>query len=229
MEGAVGARSADDDLYEEWVAVLARVHDDVIRLHRNRVIWTGLREIVEANPAIPEPWHFVRWVALTYATTQAVGVRRQADERGKVSTLGWLLTSITKHVGVMTRQRFRYLHRNSADFVQKTADRTFDDFAGDGGRFVSAKKVQADLAHLQAMAAGTKAFVDTRIAHLDPRPNIAPPTFGELDAAIEELGRILERYTLLLKAEGLTSATPGLQYDWHSAFTVPWIIPRDRR
>jgi hypothetical protein len=51
------------------------------------------------------------------------------------------------------------------------------------------------------------------------------PTFAELDACIDELGRPLQRYTLLLTHAGLSDVVPTLLEDWRAPFRVAWIAP----
>lgn len=49
------------------------------------------------------------------------------------------------------------------------------------------------------------------------------PTYEELNAAIDQLGDLLKKYTSLLKAEALAVVAPVHQYDWKAPFRVAWL------
>ena len=66
-------------------------------------------------------------------------------------------------------------------------------------------------------------FVNKRVAHITAKGQLRLPNFNELDAALDTIDRILCKYNLLLRAQGMTSAKATRQYDWTEVLTFPWI------
>ena len=67
-----------DPRIEKWTRWIdGPIKDDVIGMHDDRATWRHVGDMLAANPALPDShwWEFMRD---TYATTQAVAVRRQA-------------------------------------------------------------------------------------------------------------------------------------------------------
>lgn len=56
-------------------------------MHLHRHTFSEVRGIVESNTDLPDSYFF-EYLTDTYATTQAVAVRRQADNTPRVVTLG---------------------------------------------------------------------------------------------------------------------------------------------
>ena len=61
-------------------------------------------------------------------------------------------------------------------------------------------KVLADIERLKTAAATTKKYVNKRIAHIDRHGTPTVPTAPEIDAAVELIGELPQKYTLLLTA-----------------------------
>ncbi len=61
------------------------------------------------------------------------------------------------------------------------------------------------------------------VAHTDQRELSELPTYEDLNAALELLERMLNKYMVLLKATSVPSADPVHQADWKSAFRVAWL------
>ena len=81
-------------------------------------------------------------------------------------------------------------------------------------------KVLADIERLKTAAATTKKYVNKRIAHIDRHGTPTVPTAPEIDAAVELIGELLQKYTLLLTGAGLRLGIL-VTFDWTSVFTVP--------
>ena len=88
-------------------------------------------------------------------------------------------------------------------------------------------KVLADIERLKTAAATTKKYVNKRIAHIDRHGTPTVPTAPEIDTAVELIGELLQKYTLLLTGAGLRLGIL-VTFDWTSVFTVPWIDPAAR-
>ncbi len=65
--------------------------------------------------------------------------------------------------------------------------------------------------------------MNRRLAHYSQRSYKGPVTFKEVHEALDELGTLLQRYSLLLKQGGLLTAEPIIPEDWKIVFRIPWI------
>ena len=102
----VGRQQAiEDGLYEKWRAWIERVYDETVTLFAYRSFYRGVAEMTQANEEIP-PSSLFDALGAWYATTQAMGVRRQTDVGADALSLAKLLTNMADHPEVMTRSRF---------------------------------------------------------------------------------------------------------------------------
>lgn len=77
-----------DSRIEKWRRRIdGRISSDVHTMHLHRHTLSEVRGIVESNTDLPDSYFF-EYLTDTYATTQAVAVRRQADNTPRVVTLG---------------------------------------------------------------------------------------------------------------------------------------------
>ena len=66
-------------------------------------------------------------------------------------------------------------------------------------------------------------FVNKRVAHLASEGQLRrAPNFTDLDTALDTIDRILCKYNLLLRAQGMSSAKDTRQYDWTEVLTTAW-------
>lgn len=179
---------------------------------------------MEGNPAAQNPGHFFDTMAGWYTVNQSVGIRRQLDQGDDVATLARLLASIQKHPAVMSRER--YIAHHGKNLPPNHIDHEeFDRFAGAGGPHVDPKIVEADLVELAAVAGPVKKYVNKHLAHFDDKHPGVTATYGDLDASLDRLEALLEKYLQLFRCECHLSIVPTFQYDWQSVFRVPWLPP----
>jgi hypothetical protein len=62
------------------------------------------------------------------------------------------------------------------------------------------------------------------VAHNLQRELDQTPTFKGLNAAIDLLEELLNKYMVLLKATNVPSADPVYQSDWRAPFRVAWLV-----
>lgn len=209
-----------DSRYEKWCQWLKAIDRELTDLYLNRSVWRGVTEIVRAKADMP-PSHFFDLQALNYSTAQAVAVRRQAEVSDRVVTLGRLLKDIGEFPEVLSRQRYVAMWPWG---MQHLGDEFFDEWAGEGGDHVGPARVLSDFDGLYRKCETVKRYVDTRIAHAEPRrPSDVAITFDDLDSAIDALGELFQRYTALLTAVDRTVIEPVPQYDWCAPFRVAWL------
>jgi hypothetical protein len=214
-------REIEDGLYEKWQEWIEGIYREVVTLFAYRSFYRGLVDMTAANDAIP-PSSFFAALPAWYGVTQAMGVRRQTDLGRDAVSLARLLTNMAEHPQVMTRERFLALWDDD-EYDQRRGNEEFDNYAGRGSDVIPAERYQADLDRFQEIARPTKDYVDRLVAHNDQRELDSVPTFDELNAAIDLLEELLNKYMVLLKSTSVPSADPVHQADWKSAFRVAWL------
>lgn len=211
----------EDALYEKWKAWMEKIYDETVTQFSSRSFYRGVGEIAENNPNIP-PSSFFDALGSWYATTQAIAVRRQTDLDKKALSMARLVSSMAANPSVMTRARFASLFGDE-DHWQEHANEQYDKYAGDGADTIASDRYQSDLDEFLAVAQPIKDYVDRIVAHNDQRELTDLPTFADLNAAIDCLEKLLNKYMVLLKATSVPSADPVHQADWKAAFRVAWL------
>lgn len=97
-------------------------------------------------------------------------------------------------------------------------------FSGNVGDHADPDLIDADLQALCDEAAAISAYVDRHLAHTDEDPLGALPTYVVLNAAIDQIGSVFRKYSLLLTASSWWTLVPAIQYDWLAAFREPWLL-----
>lgn len=217
------------DKWAKWID--GRIYQEVMSMNLHRETYLTVGKIVDENEELPDSY-FLEYLQDTYAATQAVAVRRQAETRPDVISLGRLLREISDDAGRVTRSFFVGLWDDDdprevvAAMRRAEAEAIFDEkFAGDAGGHLDPAIARRDLEALAATAESLKTFVDKHLAHADARPGDSLPTFEQLHAAVDQIGEFYARYLLLLTAAGITTLVPIIQEDWLAIFRQPWIRP----
>jgi hypothetical protein len=212
--------AAGDSRIEKWTRWLGDIENDLIGVAWNRAMYRELGEIGKQNPDIPES-SFFEFLGEAYATAQAVAIRRQAEHNPRGVSFGTLLYEIADDPSRLTRER--YIAFQSDDHARAWADENWGkEWAGNIGEHLDPKIVKADIARLEEAVEPIKTYVDQHIAHHD-RKRSDPPTFDDLDHAIETFERLIGKYGDLLRGAGLGRLEPTPQYDWMAPFRVAWI------
>lgn len=212
--------------WKRWLKIINR---DIVGLSHQRRIFREIAVMFQTNPTLQidgTVWH---WLAANYASTAAVGVRRQADRRRDVISLERLLTEIAGNQGVLTRAWFVSQYGRDRPLTQRRdfqrfGERDFNKFAGPTSPRISKSRILSDRRKLRRAAARVRHYVNKRLAHRALRGYRGPATFEDLNAAIDVLGRLLQRYSLLLNQAGMISIEPVIQGNWEAIFRVPWKI-----
>ena len=126
---------------------------------------------------------------------------------------------------VLSRERFVTLYKKDAQFE---ANHDFAQFAGEDEDYIDPDIVQQDLGKLEKLGTAVEYLADRRIAHYDKRSIVRQaPSFGELDACIDFLAELTEKYWLLFKSVDIRNdwvPTP-VEDHWEEIFRQPWIPP----
>jgi hypothetical protein len=201
-------------------------------MYAHRDTFQEVHRIAEENGELPDSyfWTFLRD---TYATSQAVAIRRQAETRSSVRTLGRLVHEVAGDsqrlsrafwVGMWNDDPGPTIPGFSQPLGIMEANRQFDKyFAGSTGDHLDPTIPRDDLDSLTTAAASIKSYVDQHIAHSDAKPRPGLPTFDDLNAAIDTIGDLFRKYAGLLTASSYTELVPVHQDDWLAVFRQPWI------
>lgn len=242
-----------DQRIEKWQDWMEHgVANDVFAMHHHRNIWIQLHKLIEANVYLRESessfWGFL---FQTYAKTQAVAVRRQADDHRDAGSLGRVMHEMTVTPDLITRDFWLSLWNHDGDtdgYWQRLAERQWEMLFG-GGNHLDPAIPAADLKALQEGSERVTRHVDKHVAHMDagviPRragrpagkqPDADAPArrpadlkLKEIHGAIDLVGRMFVKYAGFLTAATWTELTPIIQDDWETIFEVPWKPPRQSR
>ena len=192
-------------------------------MHDYRATWTHVGNMLAANAALPSShwWQFMRD---TYATTQAVAVRRQADRHRDAGSLGALLHQLSDDCGRITEEFWVEKWVGAINMRQMGRRFWAEQFGGKVGAHLDPEIVLADVGRLEAGSARVRLHVDKRIAHSDAKAKPeALANLSDVHDAIEVIGQIFSRYYNLFTAASFTQLEPVIQYDWMAVFRVPWM------
>jgi hypothetical protein len=176
----------------KWGRWLSQLTQEVLTLFFYRELWR--RYIAAAEAAKVPPSFMFTFFAESYATRQAVAIRRICKARSGQYSFRNLLTEIRDHPKLTT---------NSTD----------------------PQDVEADI---QSLNAGNlwrvHNYVDQYVAHKQEPPSAVTATFEDIDAAIDQLGELLQKYLLLVHNERqmLDTVIAG---DVMAPFRMAW-LPR---
>lgn len=214
----------EEAILKKWNGWFDAAYNDVVTVHFYRKLYRDVGSMVNANPAIQKPNSFYAFLAQGYVTLVLVIIRRQATKRDDSFSLARLLSDISKHPALVSRERFHRFYAGKG-FEEQQIDSDFESAGVEGGRAsIDPASVLSDLAALAEATAPLKKYTDKTIAHIDKHKwTEAIPTFGDIDAAIDMLASICRKYSVLLRAEGIASFEPFIEPDWEDVFTVPWI------
>jgi hypothetical protein len=211
--------------WKRWLKIL---DDEVSTLYLHRAIWQQMATAIDDNPAIP------RTAALTvlqtmYAAAQAVAVRRIAEAGSRDVSFGSLLDEIRDHAGEVSRDWWLSHYPDAFSRAIGGYRDWNNNFAGSTETHLDAALVETDLATIARQIDPISRYVDKWVAHRDRRPPRKVPTYADLNRAIDCLGRMLTRYTLLLETVDRPAIVPLIVGDVMAPFRIAWLPPLTRR
>jgi AbiU2 len=216
-----------DSKVDKWIRwIEGPIKSEVLTMHHHRAVFQRVGEIVNGRePKLPDSLFFP-FLANTYGTSQAAAIRRQAESSPRVISLGRLLAEIHEEPERLSRQRF-VGPWDAGD--QERGERSFSEhFAGDVGDHVDPKIVEVDASRLRDEAQKIVEYVNRHVAHADQDGLKELGTFAELHAAIDMIGDVFWKYSLLLTGDAYGTLEPVIQHPWEAVFYVPWIETNPR-
>jgi len=229
---------SDDDTLKTWREWLVQIEEDIEQLYEFRRIYKDTREIISKNPAVQAPSLYHDFVDSCYVAYAVMAIRRQARCRKDSVSLVRLLKEIEKRPCIMSRQRFvaMYPEGPARNWL---AGPDYDRFSDKDGNQVSSEVVRQDrhklgdndeLGSRQDRERLGSAYdrvimlANKRVAHLDYTEPIDPvPTYADLDDAINALGSVFNKYSVLLTGTSFLKIEPTIVVDWTTIFQVPWL------
>ena len=215
-----------DSKIEKWLRWFeAPIFPEISAIYLHRHAFRTVRDMVQSNGELPGSYFF-EYIEDTYAVTQSVAVRRQAECTSRVKTLGRLIGEVEQDAARITRDFWIGLWTNEGMVRDGIADRGWTTkWAGDVGDHLDPAIPARDLELLTTGAEKVADYVDQYLAHADARPKAGLPTFADLDAAIDLLGDLYAKYGNLLTASVYPMLVPKIQHNWLAVFQQGWMPP----
>jgi hypothetical protein len=158
-----------DQQIEKWkLWCEGTIANNVHTMHLQRAAWREVAKIIDDNGQLPDSywWEFMRD---TYATTQAVAVRRQADTHRDAASLGRLIQEIRDDAETITEDFWVGLWTDPM-LKQHVAPQAWSEqYAGETRTHLDASIPAADLRHLKTTAAEVKNYVDESMSLMPTR------------------------------------------------------------
>jgi hypothetical protein len=207
----------DPQREKRWRSWLETISNDIFFVYFWRATWLTVGDMVRANPDVP-PSHYFRYLSDTYGTSQAVAVRRIADESANVVSLVNLIRDVKRHAVQITTEWWLTVNpaNEAGDFLR---------FRGRDSDHFDPVIANNDLARLHDAVTKVKKYVDQHLAHRDQDPTKDIPTFRDIHDAVDEVGGAFRTYNMLLTGADMPSLVPEPELDWYVPFTVPWLPP----
>lgn len=219
---AFGSRRA------KWVRWLELLSNEVYTVHYYRWIWDRMTAALRENEAIPRT-RLINYLASTYATSQAVAVRRLSEQSSRVVSFGRLLEEISQNPEAISKDWWLGLSPNRST-SQMFNDRDWARYDPSGRGYLDRGIPAEDLAALEIVVGGVKDYVDVHLAHRDRRGR-ADITFRDLSLAIDHLGEVLNKYSGILQDKDRSILVPIPDGDLFAPLRVAWLperpTPRD--
>jgi len=208
-----------DSRIEKWRSwLLDRIAPQVYTAHLHRQVFRELSRITQAADLPPS--YFFEYSGETYATSQALAIRRLADPNTRAVSLVRLLREMAADPTRLSRRFYVAMFEDLPSYV---GDRAFTrTFAGQAGNYADPALIERDVDALNEGASKVKRYVDQHVAHADARARAAIPTFEDLNGAVDLIAALYRKYYNLLTADDIL-VEPVLDPNWIAVFRVPWI------
>ncbi len=187
----------------DQLRMLDHVSDEIHELWLDRYVWQTLSRIA-AESSVAHDSFIVAWVGEQYYRRAAIAVRAMVDRDPRSDSL------INVLIGIEADPAAVPCH--------------ISDMRAAGSVAADPALVRADIDQLSTTAAQVRSYVNKYLAHIDQSPKLPIPAIAVVDTAVQVLGDLLKKYTLLLKNADLR-VEPMVLFDWASVFQEPWAPP----
>jgi hypothetical protein len=211
----------DEERRAKWRSWVDQIRGQLIQAHHNRELWEDTTEAIRrVAPESPGTW--IRHYSEMYAAGQLMAIRRVVRGGRDSISLVWLLKEIRAHPRVMSVDHYLgpVMERGaSPEFVDDLRDE-YERLWGDGhGHVDPAKTREAQESLIRTLRAPLE-HADRRIAHIDRKAVETLLTFDDLSEALNEVGKVYQRWAALLTAVH-QELIPVVQDNWRASFAQP--------
>jgi len=221
---------------ERVLRVLQGAENDLFIVFSGRGMWRTTLDVLRANPAIPRREVVAGWMTRMYVHYALMGIRRQLSNNPEDVSLRRMLQLVVDNPHLFTRGAFVARHGYTDPYDIKFANDRFEQWGPNGSAHLVPSVVQADIDSLLVMAERVENFATKTVAHLDREyaypegiVDIDKITWNDIDAVMDEMESVLQKYYPLVAGTGINSATPVPVLGWERAYTVPWKPEGQRR
>jgi len=205
-----------------WRGWLERMSPEIRDLLTKKQLFWELQKIAEENEEILSPGLFFNWMCTNCMVAASVTTRRFVDHHPDSESLWIMLVQILKNPGIINRDSHNALYGGHNKSI---SDIDFDRLVGEGVEVLSQDQIKVDIDlidHADSKARKIRLYVNEEIAHFTSLEEYKQnPYLNELNKAIEDIFKLVGKYSLLLC--GLLVERPPLGNDWRAALYKPWI------
>jgi len=203
-------RRSDDEQWEAWGRDFDTVVQQMHTQFHTRWVWRTLIEMLRYSE-ITQYATMQNYLVSTYVATICTGIRRECDLDTRTASLVRCLQMLVDRPEIASREWFT---RSIEGFVEDEDLRpgvsaSFDTFAPAGLAHVEPRLITADIGALRSIADPVREYVNKVLAHreraIGGQPLAIELTFDDMNAALDEVGRITRRY-YSLRHPGMTLA-----------------------
>ena len=210
-----------DDRFLNWSEWFSGLSEEVGHLLISRETLKQLDDFLEEKRGSYEAsavYWYLKWNGSMWAVATAARLRALGDPDPETKSLRCLLDRVKRHPNVFTRDRYIALTGASDPYTRERANKEFSENFGTGSA-IDPKRVEAEIASMDAALTAVKPFVDKRIAHLDAKWREIQLKFGPVYEALDVLGNLVKKYTPLFTGHP-SLATFGMliQFDVRQIF-----------
>jgi len=196
-----------------------------MELYRQLAIYHEVVSVVKTNPATLRPPVFFIWLRNNYVTAIAMGIRRQLDCDHRSISLGRLLREVELRPELINRRSYRAMMRRKGlgpDDADEMLRRRI------GSTAFTASIATRDIRRVERAEERIRRLVNKRIAHTGLLSALRkPPSFQQIENAVEEIDQILVKYDALISGGGLSTTCPAM-LNWNRVLEIPWVAPGTR-
>jgi len=216
-----------DPKLKKWLHWLEDVKIDVRELVIAKYTYHEIINMIDGNPHLNKHGSlFYDYLARTYATYVAIGIRRQVKYSKQSISIIRLLREMSATPETLSRKYYVALYEPpSTDW----ADKDFNQFASPDSAYIDSSLVANDLTSLRKASKRLESFADKHVAHRDQSGLKELPTFNEVDSCINLLEKLYIKYHMLFHAVDIDTLLPESPHDWKNIFSVPWLPSTEER
>jgi hypothetical protein len=212
-----------DEMFTQWQQKwVPKIDENLKLLWYHREVWQQVRDLLtNEHERYGSDGTFLGRFTKMYVDSQAMAVRRLADQGKQVMSFARLIEQMRDQPSVLSRDRYRSMCWDSAGpgWSDDSADADYDRYAAPGRDELDRSLLERDLQRLLADAEKVVEYANKTVAHDDSRAFEVQVTFGELAKVVDDIAELWwYRYHTLLT--GIGRVEPSIAGDPLAPFRV---------